>query len=39
MVEMSVKNAELYGISTKLAKDRIKVRDNLECFPEFLKRT
>ena len=37
MVEMCVKNAELYGIPTKLAKDRIKARDNLETFPEFLK--
>ncbi|MFX1496510.1 MAG: N-6 DNA methylase [Promethearchaeota archaeon] len=37
MVEKSIKNAQLYGISEEVAKSNIFIRDNLESFPQFLK--
>ena len=37
MVHKCVKNANSYGIPIEIAKKNIKVRDNLETFPEFLK--
>jgi len=37
MVTKCIKNANSYGIPIEIAKKNIKVRDNLETFPEFLK--
>lgn len=37
MVQKCIHNAISYGISESVAKNNIKVRDNLESFPEFLK--
>ena len=36
MVEKCIKDAENYGISSEVASHNIKLRDNLESFPEFL---
>ncbi|GAG94291.1 unnamed protein product, partial [marine sediment metagenome] len=37
MIEKCIKKAEIYGIPSKVASDNIKLRDNLERFPDFLK--
>ena len=37
MVQKCIKNAENYGIPSELAGKNIKIRDNLESFPNFLK--
>ena len=36
MVEISIKNAEKYGIPPKIASRNIKLRNNLDSFPRFL---
>ncbi len=37
MVQKCIENAKSYGISESVAKSNIKLRDNLESFPEFLR--
>ena len=37
MIQSCIKNAENYGIPSEIALENIKDRDNLECFPVFLK--
>ena len=38
MVKMCIYNAESYGISVEIARTNIKLRDNLDSFPQILKR-
>jgi len=37
MLEKCIKKAEFYGIPSEVASNNIMLRDNLECFPDFLK--
>jgi len=39
MVQKCIKNAEVYGIPSKIASNNIKLRDNLESFPISLKKS
>ncbi|MFX1571038.1 MAG: SAM-dependent DNA methyltransferase, partial [Promethearchaeota archaeon] len=39
MIEKCINNAEYYGIPSEIAHQNIKLRDNLESFPEFLNDT